>query len=192
MRVPDLKSLLAPPQRRNSPAPAAAEPENTPVSSAEIGTAGLESGRSSAAAPAAVGAGPVPRIDRRPAHQEVKTSAQPPARLYKRTRALSLPQSVHQALVAEAARRGISLTALMLIAIDARHAELGPLLHPADEAGGNLFTIPQAMRGQEESTATTIRLTEQQLLVIRDLIASYGTTRSALFTAAARSYLDLV
>ena len=181
--VPDLGSLLAKPERRRarpaeSPAPDISTPSVEPA----------EHGTDQVVAPVRSQAISTPTTDAAGEH----ASASRP-RQYTRIRSIQLPRSVHQALQAAAAEQGTTATALMLTAVSTTYRELaGEFTAGSLDQGAGLFDIPQSRRARSEpAVPTTIRMTDAQTTAVEELVAAYGTNRSALFTAALRRYLQL-
>lgn len=85
----------------------------------------------------------------------------------------------------------MSATALMLTAINATHADLGPETADVANNAGDLFAIPQVRPTPEPTVQTTVRLTDAQIEAIDSLVERFDTNRSALFTSAIRIYLDI-
>lgn len=175
MATPDLAGLL-------TNAPRQAKPPQSP---ALASTAGVDTD-------AAEGGPP-----RQRAVRSETTPDSPPAvtgpgrRQYLRSITIYLPRSVHEQLATAAAARGTTRTALLLIAISATHAELGPALaeQRGSEAQKGLFEIPQHRRVAEPAVQTTIRVTDSQLEAIEDLGRKYEASRSGLVVAALRLFL---
>lgn len=112
-------------------------------------------------------------------------------RRYIRTISLYLPRSVYQRLVAEAERRQMSRTALLLTAVNEVHDQLPGLLAEKPAPRGPLFDVPQARAPKEEpNTQTSMRVTDQQFTILEALAKQYNTTRSRVLEAAFGAYLS--
>lgn len=212
MPVPDLAGLLARPKR--TPKATVVEPlSDTTLSSdnpvtPEIIVDDLPAmlGRDSVATkPDLADETPLPAIkaasqqstasaakSRRSSNPVREVSLRDSGRQYLRTKALQLPRSVHRRVTEEAARRGTTATALMLMAVNSTYQQLPEALRrKTQQSGAVLFDIPQDRAGQEPTVQTTLRMTDAQLEAINELVAANSTNRSRLFGTAIELFLDL-
>jgi len=133
-----------------------------------------------------------PARSRRSSNPVREVSLRDSGRQYLRTKALQLPRSVHRRVTEEAARRGTTATALMLMAVNSTYQLLPEALsRKTQQSGGVLFDIPQDRAGQEPTVQTTLRMTDAQLEAINELVAANSTNRSRLFGTAIELFLDL-
>ena len=132
-----------------------------------------------------------PAKSRRSSNPVREVSLRDSGRQYLRTKALQLPRSVHRRVTEEAARRGTTATALMLMAVDSTYQQLPEALRrKTQQSSGVLFDIPQDRAGQEPTVQTTLRMTDAQLEAINELVAANSTNRSRLFGTAIELFLD--
>ncbi len=212
MPVPDLAGLLARPKRTPKATVVQAPSDTTssidnPVTPETVAddlpaTVGHDS---VATKPAPADATPKPTIKAGVRHPVAEPAKSPRSsnkvrevslgdsgRQYLRTKALQLPRSVHRRVTEEAARRGTTATALMLMAVNSTHQQLPDALRrQTQQSGGVLFDIPQDRAGQEPTVQTTLRMTDAQLDAINELVAANSTNRSRLFGTAIALFLDL-
>lgn len=111
-------------------------------------------------------------------------------RSYLRPMTVYLPRSIFERLDAETSRRGISRTAMMLMAVNDTHERLPELLAVEPAPRGALFDVPQARPAKTEpDVQTSIRVTDQQLAVLQALATQNSTNRSRVLTAAIDLFL---
>lgn len=212
MPVPDLAGLLARPKKTPKAKVGESPSNTTSLSDTSVAPATIADhlpsmlGRGLAATkPDLADATPLPAIKavvqqpasgpaESPQSGNQKSGASPGAssRQYLRTKALQLPRSVHRRVTEEAARRGTTATALMLMAVNSTYQLLPDALRRQRQTSGAvLFDIPQDHAGQEPTVQTTLRMTDAQLEAINGLVAANSTNRSRLFATAIKLFLDL-
>ncbi len=109
-------------------------------------------------------------------------------------RSIYLPRSLHKNATAFARENDTTVTALVLDAINEVHSELGAYFSaqaPSDRKPGHLFAVPQKKgKAGERTFQTTIRVTDEQLVVLDELASAYTVDRSKLVSAALRLYIE--
>ena len=219
MQTPNLAGLLAKPPRRPRPTPppvdetepvsttpAVPTPPSAPISTVNGGDS-TNPERAKQTPPtddpsADMSAGAGPEVALRTKKSRPKASAADEAqrpgtaataqRQYLQSKAFNLPRSLHRRLGEQAAAQHTTRTALILTALNQTHAELAAVLQAQETGtpnGGDLFDIPQMRSEKEPSVQTTIRVTDQQLKAIDELVSKLGTNRSHLVAAALTTYL---
>ena len=113
---------------------------------------------------------------------------------YTLSRSVYLPRTLHKNATAYARSNKTTMTVVLLDAVNTVHGELGAYFKAAAVPvmrSGDLFAVTQKRaKRAEPSVQATVRLTDEQLLVLDQLAAHYGVDRSKLVSAAGRLYLE--
>ncbi len=109
-------------------------------------------------------------------------------------RSIYLPRTLHKNATTFARDNDTTVTALVLDAINEVHSELGAYFvaqAPSNRKPGHLFAVPQKKgKAGERTFQTTIRVTDEQLVVLDELASAYTVDRSKLVSAALRLYIE--
>lgn len=175
--LPDLAGALARKSPTVKPQPVADPAKDTPTPPVDRTVTSVQTGG---------GAGSrQPRTSRRPKAVEAA-----PDVVWTRTIGYNLPRDVHARAKERARAEGVTLTAWLLEAINAHHANLEERLKPAPASASGLFAIPQHRGERSPATQSTMRVTDQQFTAIDELANRLQTNRSALLAVAAEAALD--
>lgn len=112
-------------------------------------------------------------------------------------RQVYLPRSTHAQAKAYAAESGIPVTEMIVTALSDMHAALPAFLRQERmrddaSAAGELYAIPQRARrnrNPDRQVQTSIRVTDQQLIVMDDLATRHGVNRSKLLAICLQMWL---
>lgn len=109
-------------------------------------------------------------------------------------RSIYLPRTLHKNATSFAKDHDTTVTALVLEAVNEVHRELGSYFAaraPAPKKPGDLFAVPQRKnRARERTFQTTIRVTDEQLIVLDELAGAHAVDRSKLVSSALRLYIE--
>lgn len=109
-------------------------------------------------------------------------------------RSIYLPRTLHKNATAFAKENDTTVTALVLDAVNEVHGELGAYFvaqAPSDRKPGHLFAVPQKKgKAGERTFQTTMRVTDEQLVVLDELASAHAVDRSKLVSVALRLYIE--